>query len=130
MVERLSVIYETRVVATLQRKNDGALELIYSELAREIAEGRVLLSASLPVRREPYNAAELMPFFEGLLPEELVRQRLAARLRIDAGDVFGFLREIGPTTVTGQSGVPAAVQSGVPASAASSALNWWAAWVS
>jgi serine/threonine-protein kinase HipA len=95
MIERLSVVYETQVVATLQRKDDGALELIYSELARELAEGRVLLSASLPVRREPYNTTELIPFFEGLLPEELVRQRLAARLRIDAGDVFGFLREIG-----------------------------------
>ncbi len=95
MIERLSVVYGTQVVATLQRKDDGTLELTYSDLARESAEGRVLLSASLPVRGEPYSGAELMPFFEGLLPEQLVRQRLAARLRIDAGDVFGFLREIG-----------------------------------
>ena len=93
--ERLSVVYETQVVATLQRDEDGTLELTYSDLARDVAEGRVLLSASLPVRREPYRGAVLMPFFEGLLPEELVRQRLAARLRIEAGDVFGFLREIG-----------------------------------
>jgi HipA-like protein len=95
MTERLSVIYRSQIVATLQRRDDGTLQLTYSDFAREVAEGRVLLSASLPVRGEPYNGAELLPFFEGLLPEELVRQRLAARLRIDAGDVFGFLREIG-----------------------------------
>jgi len=95
MIERLSVVYETQVIATLQRKADATLELVYSDLAREIAEGRVLLSASMPVRREPYTTVDLMPFFEGLLPEELVRQRLAARLRLDVGDVFGFLREIG-----------------------------------
>jgi serine/threonine-protein kinase HipA len=95
MTERLSVVYETDVIATLQRDADGALGLTYSDHAHEIAEGRVLLSASLPVRREPYGGSELLPFFEGLLPEELVRQRLAVRLRIEAGDVFGFLREIG-----------------------------------
>jgi serine/threonine-protein kinase HipA len=93
--ERLWVVYEAQVVATLERRDDGGLALTYTELAIELAEGRVLLSASLPVRREPYQESELMPFFDGLLPEEMVRQRLAIRLRIEPSDTFGFLREIG-----------------------------------
>ena len=95
MNDRLSVVVEGQVVATLERLDGGRLALTYTELAVDLAAGRVLLSASLPVRREPYEERELTPFFEGLLPEELVRQRLAARLRLEPGDVFGFLREIG-----------------------------------
>lgn len=95
MSERLWVVYEAQVVATMERRDDGGLALTYTELAIELAEGRVLLSASLPVRREPYQESELMPFFDGLLPEEMVRQRLAIRLRIEPSDTFGFLREIG-----------------------------------
>lgn len=121
MSERLSVVYETQVVATLQRNEDGSLELTYSDLARDIAEGRVLLSASLPVRREPYRGAELIPFFEGLLPEELVRQRLAARLRIDAGDVFGFLREIGRECAGAFSIIPEGVD---PVAAETEGVAW------
>jgi len=121
MSERLSVVYETQVVATLQRDEDGTLELTYSDLARDIAEGRVLLSASLPVRREPYRGPELMPFFEGLLPEELVRQRLAARLRIDAGDVFGFLREIGRECAGAFSIIPEGVD---PVAAENEGVAW------
>jgi len=119
--ERLSVVYETQVVATLQRDEDGTLELTYSDLARDVAEGRVLLSASLPVRREPYRGAVLMPFFEGLLPEELVRQRLAARLRIEAGDVFGFLREIGRDCAGAFSIIPEGVD---PVAAEGEGVAW------
>ena len=121
MTERLSVVYETQTVATLERKDDGALQLAYSNLARDMAEGRVLLSASLPVRREPYAGAELLPFFEGLLPEELVRQRLATRLRIDAGDVFGFLREIGRECAGAFSIIPEGVD---PVAAENEGVVW------
>src|SRR5215471_8232073 len=121
MIERLSVVYETQVIATLQRKADATLELVYSDLAREIAEGRVLLSASMPVRREPYTTVDLVPFFEGLLPEELVRQRLAARLRIDAGDVFAFLREIGRECAGAFSIIPEGVD---PIAAESEGVAW------
>lgn len=121
MAERLLVIYGTQVVATLVRKDDSGLELTYSDVTLENAAGRVLLSASLPVRREPYNAAELMPFFEGLLPEELVRRRLAARLQIDTGDVFGFLREIGRDCAGAFSIIPEGVD---PVTAEKEGVAW------
>jgi serine/threonine-protein kinase HipA len=122
MSERLSVVYETQIVATLERKDDGLLELTYTDLALEIAEGRVLLSASLPVRREPYSGgAALAPFFEGLLPEEPVRQRLAVRLRVDASDVFGLLREIGRECAGAFSIIPEGMD---PVAAESEGVAW------
>jgi serine/threonine-protein kinase HipA len=119
--ERLSVVYETQVVATLERGDDGGQELTYTELAIELAEGRVLLSASLPVRREPYRQRELMPFFDGLLPEELVRQRLATRLRIELSDTFGFLREIGRECAGAFSIIPEGVD---PVAAENEGVAW------
>ncbi|MGH7776906.1 MAG: type II toxin-antitoxin system HipA family toxin [Candidatus Dormibacterales bacterium] len=121
MSERLSVVYETQVVATLERQDDGTLELSYTDLAYEIAEGRVLLSASLPVRRDPYGSGELMPFFDGLLPEQFVRQRLATRLRLEPGDVFGFLREIGRECAGAFSVIPEGVD---PIAAQAEGVAW------
>lgn len=65
-----------------------------------------MISASLPVRAEPYAEAALLPFFDGLLPEGLARERLATRLRLDPADVFGFLREIGRECAGALSVVP------------------------
>lgn len=95
MAERLQVIRNGVVVAYLDRRDDGRLALTYADRAVDVAGGQVLLSASIPVRRQPYEEAALQPFFEGLLPEGLVRERLATRLRLDPTDVFGLLREIG-----------------------------------
>lgn len=95
MSERLQVVYGDQVVATLERLEGNRLELVYTPHAIELAQGQVLLSASLPVRAEPYSQERLLPFFEGLLPEADVRNRMAQRLQLDSGDVFGILREIG-----------------------------------
>lgn len=93
--ERLHVIRDDVLVGVLDRGDDERLQFTFSEHAVDVAEGNVLVSASLPVRRQPYSEGELLPFFEGLLPEGLPRERLARRLRLEPNDVFGFLREIG-----------------------------------
>lgn len=95
MPERLQVIYGEVSIATLDRGDDGRLEMAYSKRAIRDADGEPLLSVSLPVRAEPYSQEHLLPFFDGLLPEEDVRRRIAQRLQVDAGDVFGLLRELG-----------------------------------
>jgi serine/threonine-protein kinase HipA len=93
--ERLRVIREETVLATLERRSPDDLRLTFEPRIVEEAAGQPIVSTSLLVRAEPYRRDELLPFFEGLLPEEGARLRLARRLRLDANDVFGFLREIG-----------------------------------
>jgi serine/threonine-protein kinase HipA len=93
--ERLGVHYRGAAVAELCREEGGDLALRYDPEVVGRLGGGVLISASLPVRGEPYRTAELLPFFDGLLPEGQARRQLARRLRLDETDVFGFLREIG-----------------------------------
>jgi serine/threonine-protein kinase HipA len=121
VTERLLVVYEAEVVASLERQDDGRLKLTFAERVIEDAEGRVLLSASLPVRREPYTESDLMPFFDGLLPEEQVRQRLAIRLRLEPNDAFGFLREIGRECAGAFSIIPEGID---PVAAGQEGVAW------
>ena len=93
--ERLWVARATQVVATLERDEKSQLSLTYQSAVVKAHADLPILSTSLPVREEPYSQSELLPFFEGLLPEGSARDRLAVRLRLEPDDVFGFLREIG-----------------------------------
>jgi serine/threonine-protein kinase HipA len=94
MPERLLVLYDQRVIGFLDQETDR-VSFTYAPDIVDRQEGRILLSASLRVRKRPFTQTEIMPFFAGLLPEGDVRQRLATELRLDYEDVFGFLREIG-----------------------------------
>ena len=94
MTERLWVVRDGTTVADLER-DGGHLALRFRSAVVARANGAAHLSVSLPVRAAPYTEAQLLPFFAGLLPEGLVRERLARRFRLNVSDVFGFLRAIG-----------------------------------
>lgn len=49
------------------------------------------ISASLPLREEPYQSAELFSFFRGLLPEGWYLDIVSATAKIDQNDLFGLL---------------------------------------
>lgn len=53
------------------------------------------LSVSLPVREEGHGPSEARPFFEGLLPEGEVRERIARDLKVSAGNSFELLAKLG-----------------------------------
>ena len=95
MADQLQVVHGDWVVGHLRRKDDGTLEFAYSADAVEQSEGQPLLSVSLPVRTEPFSQVQLLPVFQGLLPEENVLTQIARRLQLSPLDVFGLLREIG-----------------------------------
>ena len=95
MADQLQVVHGDWVVGHLRRHDDGTLEFAYSAAAVAQSEGQLLLSVSLPVRTEPYSQEQLLPFFQGLLPEENVLTQIARRLQLSPLDVFGLLREIG-----------------------------------
>lgn len=94
MAERLWVVRDGTTIADLERDASGLTLRFRAEIVAR-AEGAPLLSVSLPVRAAPYAEEELLPFFAGLLPEGVVRERLARRFRLSVSDVFGFLRAIG-----------------------------------
>ena len=104
--ERLWVVRATQLVASLERNEDGQIHLTYQAEWVKSRSGLPLISTSLPVRETQYSQSELLPFFEGLLPEGSTRDRLAARLRLEPDDVFGFLREIGRDCAGAYSIVP------------------------
>jgi serine/threonine-protein kinase HipA len=53
------------------------------------------ISLSLPVREEPFSAAESRPFFEALLPEGTLREQIAQELRLAPSDGYGLLERLG-----------------------------------
>ncbi len=91
----LTVLFGDEPVADLRSSATGMLELLYRPEIVARLDGRILLSVSLPVRRDAYSDERARPFLDGLLPEGLPRQQLFRRFRIEPSDVFGLLREIG-----------------------------------
>lgn len=114
--ERLGVLLHRQPVALLERGTGGHLQLSYLPTV----DARDALSLSLPVRTEPYDESQLLPFFDGLLPEGRVRDQLATRFRIEPGDVFGLLREFGRECA----GAVTVVPEGEAESPASSEVRW------
>jgi serine/threonine-protein kinase HipA len=74
----------------------GGCEFAYApEVVARVGEGAVPLSRSLPVRTEPYGPEEARPYFEGLLPDGMRRERIARELGLDPADLYGLLAELG-----------------------------------
>ncbi len=53
------------------------------------------ISLALPVREEPFSAADSRPFFEALLPEGALREQIAQELRLAPSDGYGLLERLG-----------------------------------
>ncbi len=91
----LHVYLASEEVGWLTPLGDGSYTFAYAPEVASRRSGEALLSMSLPVRREPFDAMASRPFFEGLLPEGAVREQLAARLRVGPGNSFGLLAALG-----------------------------------
>lgn len=57
------------------------------------------LSASLPLRHEPYASNEFSAFFSGMLPEGPVRHELSMRFQIPQSDYLSMLERLGDECV-------------------------------
>ncbi len=67
-------------------------------LAREDAAA---VSLTLPLQSEPFEAALLFAFFEGLLSEGSLRAMQSRKYKIDEEDTFGFLLQTASADVIG-----------------------------
>lgn len=57
------------------------------------------ISYSLPLREEAYGESELVPYFDGLLPEGAARRAMAAKLDIEADNYLMLLLRCGLETI-------------------------------
>jgi serine/threonine-protein kinase HipA len=90
---KLGVFLNELSLGTLERRGPSRYRFVYSQ--EGLAGGRASLSASLPLRQSTFTPSESAPFFEGLLPEGVVRATVAEKLRLSEADGFGLLRALG-----------------------------------
>lgn len=94
MARDLVVYLRGQAVGTLRQEDSGRLTFAYLGEWLGRAEAGPL-SLSLPLREEPFDDRRARPFFAGLLPDELARDRLARYLGISRHNDFALLAEIG-----------------------------------
>ncbi len=94
MTRKLDVYLNNDSIGTLEQDRYGQMSFTYS--SDWLDDTRAMaISASLPLRREPYSQRECRHFFSGLLPEGPTRVTLAKNLGISAGNEVSMLERIG-----------------------------------
>ncbi|MBC7460957.1 MAG: HipA N-terminal domain-containing protein, partial [Thermoleophilia bacterium] len=97
----LDIYLHGRMVGHVNR--DGPFEIRYS-YADAVVEAAAAgdrsgtLSIGMPLERRSYGKAHSRAFFDGLLPEDVVRTRIANSLHINAQDTFALLEELAGDT--------------------------------
>lgn len=94
--ERLQVFLGERKLGEMERRGPSRYRFEYeASVVDQQPPGAVVLSASLPVQSGPFKPREAAPFFEGLLPEGVVRATIANSLHLSEEDGFGLLAALG-----------------------------------
>lgn len=92
MTEALDVYLHGRLAGRLTHEA-GELRFAYTE--DYLDDRSIPLSLSLPLQETPFPTARALPFFEGLLPEGRIRERLAVQFGISRENLFGLLARVG-----------------------------------
>ena len=87
ILRKVNVYFKNDPAGYLWETNQGYI-LQYDQ---EFLKRNIPISVSLPPREEPYKAAELFPFFKGLLPEGWYLDIVSSTQKVDARDYFGIL---------------------------------------
>ncbi|MHA7774601.1 HipA domain-containing protein [Roseibium sp. M-1] len=93
MSRALDVYLREEKIGLLEQDESGQLSFAYAP--DYLAEGKVAISVSMPLREEAFADAVARPFFSGLLPDERARQRLTSALGVSRENAFGLLEIIG-----------------------------------
>ena len=78
-----------------ERGSSASFRYDESYVARARAAGELGVSHRLPPDGEPYNADEIRPFFQGLLPEGVVLANLAEMYQVSRNDYLALLEQLG-----------------------------------
>lgn len=86
----LGVYWDGDEIGRLQRVDERSREYFFKYTPPMRA-----ISLSLPISEGPFTPAQSRPFFEALLPEGGVRERIASQLKLATSDSYGLLSELG-----------------------------------
>lgn len=87
----LGVFWDGREVGRIERGDTRSRGYVFAYADRASRP----ISLSLPLAQQSFEAERSRPFFEGLLPEGAIRERLASQLRIAPGDTYSLLAALG-----------------------------------
>ncbi|MBR1735366.1 MAG: type II toxin-antitoxin system HipA family toxin [Alphaproteobacteria bacterium] len=91
-MKSLDVKYNGQNVGKLSQDESGKMSFQYDS---EWLSNGFAISMSLPLRNESFSEQKCRPFFEGLLPEDAIREEIARNLGVSSRSDFALLREIG-----------------------------------
>ncbi|MCR4624005.1 MAG: type II toxin-antitoxin system HipA family toxin [Alphaproteobacteria bacterium] len=91
-MKSLDVKYNGQNVGKLSQDESGKMSFQYNS---EWLSNGFAISMSLPLQRESFSEQKCRPFFEGLLPEDAIREEIARNLGVSSRSDFALLREIG-----------------------------------
>ncbi|MDE0531116.1 MAG: type II toxin-antitoxin system HipA family toxin [Albidovulum sp.] len=108
----LDVFLNARLVGQLRRQTSGAIEFQY-DTDWLGWEHTLPLSLSLPLREDRYIGDPVIAVFDNLLPDaELIRRRVAERVRADGYDAYSLLAKVGRDCVGALQFLPEGQESG------------------
>lgn len=93
MTEILDVYLNSDLAGFLEQKNNG--ELIFTYDINYLKTAKHGISLSLPLQAEAFTGLPVKAFFSGLLPDEIVRVRLAKYLGLSKNNSFALLKIVG-----------------------------------
>jgi serine/threonine-protein kinase HipA len=108
----LNVYLNARLVGRLRRQASGAIDFQYDPdwLSWEHA---LPVSLSLPMREDRYTGDPVIAVFDNLLPDsDVIRRRLAERVRADGSDAYSLLARVGRDCVGALQFLPDGVEPG------------------
>lgn len=91
-MKSLDVKYNGQNVGKLSQDESGKMSFQYDS---EWLSNGFAISMSLPLQNESFSEQKCRPFFEGLLPEDAIREEIARNLGVSSRSDFALLREIG-----------------------------------
>ena len=91
-MKSLDVKYNGQNVGKLSQDESGKMSFQYDS---DWVLNGFAISISLPLQNESFSEQKCRPFFEGLLPEDAVREEIARNLGVSSRSDFALLREIG-----------------------------------
>ena len=87
-------VYLNEIKAGQLRDDNGRMNFAYST-DYLLSTSHEPLSHSLPLRKEPYGHEEVEPVLSNLLPDDIIRTRIGALLKIPRENTFALLKAIG-----------------------------------
>ena len=85
---RKAIVYSNNKKAGILEETESGYKFTYD---KNFIKKNVPISISLPLQTKPYESNQLLPFFQGLLPEGWYLEIVASTLKIDKEDDYGIL---------------------------------------